>query len=74
LFQRLQADMQRLQPMHLIESASIPYLCVSAAATPAEPRMAETGAPAISFKKRLLFIFAGGFSMDICFLILPGLF
>jgi hypothetical protein len=67
LFQRLQADMQRLQPMHLIESASIPYLCVSAAATPAEPRMAETGAPANSFKKRRLSIFAGGFCIDFIF-------
>jgi hypothetical protein len=50
--------------MHLIESASIPYLCVSAAATPAEPSMAETGTPANSFKKRRLSIFAGGFSID----------
>jgi hypothetical protein len=52
LFQRLQADMQRLQPMHLIESASIPYLCVSAAATPAEPSAAEAGKPASIFKNR----------------------
>jgi hypothetical protein len=46
--------MQRLQPMHLIDSASIPYLCVSAAATPAEPNMAEIGAPARIFRKRRL--------------------
>jgi hypothetical protein len=56
LFQRLQADMQRLQPMHLIESASIPYLCVSAAATPVEPTAAPTDAPAKIFKKRRLLI------------------
>jgi hypothetical protein len=72
LFQRLQADMQRLQPMHLIESASIPYRRVSAPATLTVPRAAATGAPAISLKKRLLFIFAGGFSID--FFYSPGLF
>jgi hypothetical protein len=66
--------MQRLQPMHLIESASIPYLCVSAAATPAEPSMAETGTPAISFKKRRLSIFAGGFSIDFYFVTPPPVY
>jgi hypothetical protein len=62
--------MQRLQPMHLIESASIPYLGVSAAATPAEPRMAETGAPAIAVYPFLW----EGFPLIFIFFILPGLF
>jgi hypothetical protein len=75
LFQRLQADMQRLQPMHLIESASIPYRRVSAPATLTDPSAAATGAPAINFRKRRLSIFAGGFSTDFYFSpILPGLF
>jgi hypothetical protein len=75
LFQRLQADMQRLQPMHLIESASIPYRRVSASATVTDPSAAATGAPATNFRKRRLSIFAGGFSIAYYFSsILPVLF
>jgi hypothetical protein len=75
LFQRLQADMQRLQPMHLMESASIPYRRVSASATLTDPSATATGVPAINFRKRRLSIFAGGFSIDFYFFsILPGLF
>jgi hypothetical protein len=57
LFQRLQADMQRLQPMHLIESASIPYLVSAAEAMLADPSTLAMGIPARNFRKRRLLIF-----------------
>jgi hypothetical protein len=66
--------MQRLHPMHRIASTSLPYRRLSAPATLVDPITAATGTPANSFKKRLLFIFAGGFSIDFNFFILPGLF
>ena len=63
LFQRLQADIHLLQPIHLNVSASFAYRRVSAKALPTDPTAADTEAAANSFSAlRLLIFFAVWFT------------